>query len=66
MPKMNYKELQNKLDVLMAKLENGEVGIDEALQCYEDGLKIIEQLEQYLQSAENRVHELKATYHLDG
>ncbi len=59
--KQTYTELSGELQQVMAKLEQGELDIDEAVRCYERGLAIVKQLEDYLQTAENKVTELKAS-----
>lgn len=57
---LNYTELREELTVLTAKLEEGELSIDDAVTSYERGLEIISQLETYLKHAEHRVQELRA------
>jgi exodeoxyribonuclease VII small subunit len=61
----SYKKLSDELDQVMADLERGDLDIDEAVKCYERGLKIVRQLEQYLTEAENKVTELKASVMAD-
>jgi exodeoxyribonuclease VII small subunit len=56
----SYKELSEELDKVMADLEGGDLDIDEAVKCYERGLAIVQELEAYLNDAENKVTELKA------
>lgn len=58
----SYSQLQVELDEVMGKLESGELTIDEALECYEQGLKLVTELEAALTKAENRIIELKTTY----
>lgn len=58
--KRSYKELSAELAELLARLEQGDMDIEEAVQCYERGLEIVKQLEGYLKRAENTVTELKA------
>jgi exodeoxyribonuclease VII small subunit len=57
---LSYTELSEELDKVMADLERGDLDIDEAVRCYERGLQIVRELEDYLKSAENKVTELKA------
>ncbi|HEX8227628.1 MAG TPA: exodeoxyribonuclease VII small subunit [Candidatus Saccharimonadales bacterium] len=57
---LDYAALSTELAEVMARLEGGELGIDEAVSCYERGLAIVSQLEGHLQHAENRVQELRA------
>lgn len=57
-----YDELKSELDSLMLELQGEGVGVDRALECYQRGLALVKQLEAYLQTAENKVRELKAEF----
>lgn len=57
-----YHDLSHELDELMAKLQDPEVGIDEAVQVFENALKLIQKLEDHLENAENHILELKAKF----
>lgn len=59
-PALSYQELSEQLDEAMAKLQDPTKGVDDAIQCYETALGLIEKLETYLKTAENRVRELQA------
>jgi len=50
-----YRALSAELDELLLKLQSGELEIDEAIKCYERGSQIIEQLQAYLKTAENKI-----------
>lgn len=56
--KTDYHALSQELQELIAKLEAGDIDIDEAVQCYERGLVIVKLLETRLTRAENKVVEL--------
>lgn len=56
-----YNELVAELQQLVRKLESGEADIDESIKLYEQGTQIVQQLEQRLQEAENRITSLQAT-----
>lgn len=56
----SYKTLSAELDEVMARLEQGDLDIDEAVECYERGLKLVKQLETFLRDAENKVTILKS------
>lgn len=56
----DYRLLSAELDDILARLQGGELTIDEALPAYERGLKLVKELETYLKAAENQVSELKA------
>jgi exodeoxyribonuclease VII small subunit len=56
---VTYRELGQKLDETVAKLQDPEVAIDDAVACYEEAMHIIAQLEKYLNTAENRIRKIK-------
>lgn len=56
--KPGYEALQTELDQLMAELQREDLDVDTALQHYQRGLELIEQLQDYLKTAENRLTEL--------
>jgi exodeoxyribonuclease VII small subunit len=58
--KLDYQALSAELDEILARLQSGEVNIDEALPAYERGMALVKELETYLKTAENQVTELKA------
>jgi exodeoxyribonuclease VII small subunit len=55
----DYQTLSIELDEVLAKLQQPNVQIDEAVTLYEKGLQLIEQLEKQLQLAENTIERLK-------
>jgi exodeoxyribonuclease VII small subunit len=61
MPKSakDYQALSLELDEVLAKLQQPNVQVDEAVKLYEQGLKLIEQLETHLAEAENKIEKLK-------
>lgn len=59
---LTYHDLSHQLDDLMAKLQDPDVGIDEAVQLFEQALKMIQRLEDHLEKAENHILELKAKF----
>jgi len=60
--KIDYPALQRELDETLAMLEDPKTDIDAALVAYERGLKLVTQLEAYLKDAQNKVHEIKASF----
>ena len=61
----SYSQLQQELDSVTTQLENGDVSIDEALKLYENGLKLVAELEKQLSRAENCIIELKNNYKVE-
>lgn len=59
-PQPSYDELRSELDAVLAELQGDGLDIDKALKAYARGLELVRQLEQYLESAENTVREIKA------
>ncbi len=53
-----FEEALEKLEAAVADLEGGELGIDDALVRYEDGIKQLRRCQQILKRAEQRVEEL--------
>ena len=60
MEKDDYQTLSERLEAVLAKLQAPDVHVDEAVQLYEEGLKLIAALEKHLQQAENKIEKLKA------
>jgi exodeoxyribonuclease VII small subunit len=58
----SYQALTRELEQLLAELQQEDIDIDVALKHYERGLELVKQLEEYLNSAENKVKELKAKF----
>ncbi|MGD0284051.1 MAG: exodeoxyribonuclease VII small subunit [Candidatus Saccharimonadales bacterium] len=57
---INYQELSNELDILLAKLQDPATNLDDAMSLYKRGRVIIKELETYLKQAENTVRTLSA------
>lgn len=58
---IDYAALQSELDTIITAMQREDADIDASLRDYARGLVIIKQLEDYLQTAENTVTELKAS-----
>jgi exodeoxyribonuclease VII small subunit len=55
----DYQTLSDELDQVLAQLQTPGVHVDEAVKFYEQGLKLVEELEKHLQQAENKIEQLK-------
>jgi exodeoxyribonuclease VII small subunit len=55
----DYQELSLELDEVLAKLQQPNVQVDDAVKLYGQGLALIEQLEKQLATAENTIEKLK-------
>lgn len=58
---IDYAAVQSELDTIITAMQREDADIDASLKDYARGLVIIKQLEDYLQTAENTVTELKAS-----
>lgn len=57
--KNDYQMLSAELDGVLAKLQNPDIQVDEAIKLYERGLALVAQLEKYLKQAENKLTKIK-------
>ena len=55
----SYQTLSAKLDDVLARLQQPDIGVDEAVALYEQGLKLVKQCEAQLATAENKIEKLK-------
>ena len=55
----SYKQLQHELDEVLEKIQAEELDVEEAIKLYEQGEKLIAELESYLKTAENKIKKLK-------
>lgn len=55
----NYQTLSAELDGILAKLQDPNLEVDEAVELYEQGTKLIAQLEKHLKQTENKLTKLK-------
>lgn len=59
---INFLKLSSELDEIINKLQSGDVDIDESLKLYGQGREIIEKLQAYLKTAENKVTKVKKRF----
>ena len=55
-----FEEALKKLEESVLNLEKGDIGLDESIKIYEDGIKYSDYLLERLDSAEKRIEELSA------
>lgn len=55
-----YGEMSAQLDEILAWFDSTEVDLDEAMSKYQEALKLIEQMEAYLKTAENKVRKISS------
>ncbi len=52
-------DLSQELDDILSKLQAEDINVDTALELYQRGITVTEQLETYLKTAENKITKLK-------
>jgi exodeoxyribonuclease VII small subunit len=50
--------MAEQLEQIMAWFESGDIDIDEAVKKYEEATKLLEQMENYLKTAENKIKKI--------
>lgn len=58
----DYRAMAAELDAIIETLQTNDLDIDEAVDSYSHGMQIVEELEKYLKSAENKVTKIKQTW----
>lgn len=56
---LTYQEASQQLEAVLARLQQPDVRVDEALRLYEEGLALTAALEHHLEAAENLIKKLK-------
>ena len=55
----NYNLLSSELETVLVALQSPDTDIDQALELYERGQKVLAELELYLKETENKVRKIK-------
>lgn len=58
-PTMTFEEALASLETIVARIESGSVGLEESVQQYEAGVKLVQHCQGVLAQAEQRIEELK-------
>lgn len=58
MAEKSYKQLKEDLEQIIIKLESEDTDIDESVELYEAGQKLVDQLEKYIKKAELKINKL--------
>lgn len=57
--KENYRDLREELDSILLKLQSGDLDIEDATTQYERATQIVDKLETYIKTAENKITKVK-------
>ena len=55
-----YREMSEELDNILTWFESGDVDLDEAVKKYEQAQKLLDEMEKYLKTAENKIRKIAA------
>jgi exodeoxyribonuclease VII small subunit len=55
----DYQTTSQELDAVLGALQQPDVAVDEAVKLYEKGMKLIEQLEKHVATAENKLEKVR-------
>jgi len=58
--KKDYRAMSEELESVLVTLQQDDLDVDTAMAAYAQGLKLVKELEAYLQQAENTVAKLRA------
>jgi len=64
-PDASYASLKAELDQVLAELQREDLDVDTALKNYHRGLELVQELQTYLKTAENKVTKLQAKFRTD-
>ena len=56
--KPTFEQSMDRLDQIVTMLEKNEVALEQAIQLFEEGLNLVQSLDQQLQGYESKVQEL--------
>ena len=57
---IDYQKLRQEMDSILNDLQSGELGIEEAMVKYKRGQEVLEELEAFLKTAENKVRQINS------
>lgn len=55
-----YEELVDQLEILVDRIESGEIGLEESIKGYEEGIGLVKRARGILDRAEQRIIQLNA------
>lgn len=60
--KIDYKEMSAELNDVLSQMQSSDIDVDDAIKLYERGMKLTQQLQEYLQQAENNIIKVKKKF----
>lgn len=61
----DYGGKMQELEALLARVESDELDVDAAIESFEKGMKLVDELESYLSTAENKIEKIKQKFDVD-
>ena len=58
----DYGNKMKALEDLIAQAEHDELDVDDAIATFEDGMKLVNEIEDYLKTAENKITKIKKQF----
>ncbi|MDZ7360700.1 MAG: exodeoxyribonuclease VII small subunit [candidate division KSB1 bacterium] len=59
--KLTFEAAMNRLEAIVQQLEQGRIGLDEAIKIFEEGMTLYKQCQLQLQEAEKKIEVLMKT-----
>lgn len=57
----NFEEKLRELEQLVTRMEDGNLGLEESLEAFENGVKLVKECQQALEAAEQKVKALTSS-----
>jgi exodeoxyribonuclease VII small subunit len=54
----SYRKMAEELEQITLWFESGDIDIDEAVKKYEEATKLLDEMEKYLKTAENKIKKI--------
>jgi exodeoxyribonuclease VII small subunit len=55
----NYQKMSEELNTIIEWFESEEADLDEAISKYETAVKLLDDMQTYLKTAENKIHQIQ-------
>jgi exodeoxyribonuclease VII small subunit len=61
-PTRSYKQMSDDLNVLIEWFESEEVNLEQAIEKYEQAMQLIDEMEDYLKTAQNKLKKITSKF----